>query len=194
MDILRCVIWFPFISSLFIVSAFLVGPSSANSPTVLEGATLIDGTGGPSRSDAVVVIEGNTISAIGKKGEVGYPHDANIQDVSGQYIIPGLIDMHAHIPVGPFVPRHVDGMVRMRVGYDAAATAQFLKTLLAFGITTARSTAGSNHYVSRTQKSDRHGRAAWAEFVCSGQCDRRTTELLDWRLCVRSQNYGGSPC
>jgi len=118
------------------------GASFANNLTVLEGATLIDGTGGEPMPNAVVVIDGNSISAIGASGKVEYPPDANVQDVSGQYIIPGLIDMHAHVPVGPFIAEQVDGMMRMRVRYDASASAQFLQTLLALGITTARSTAG----------------------------------------------------
>ena len=131
------------LSSFFIVgnsptATFLAG----NNLIVLEGGTLIDGTGGESRPNAVVAMSDGTIVAVGTKGEFRYPTDATIRDVTGQYIIPGLTDMHAHIPVGPFQPQEVDGRVRMRVGYDAAATEQFLKTLLAMGITTVRSTAG----------------------------------------------------
>lgn len=46
--------------------------------------------------DSVVIIEGNRITAIGKKGEVNIPEDALEIDASGKTIIPGLIDAHAH--------------------------------------------------------------------------------------------------
>ena len=63
---------------------------------VLEGATVIDGLGGPSLSDAVVVVEGNEISSVSSGPGSNYPAGATILDVSGKFIIPGLIDTHVH--------------------------------------------------------------------------------------------------
>jgi Tol biopolymer transport system component/imidazolonepropionase-like amidohydrolase len=50
--------------------------------------------------DGVVVITGNRISAVGKKGEVSIPEDALVIDTTGKSIIPGLIEAHAHGPQG----------------------------------------------------------------------------------------------
>ena len=63
---------------------------------VIEGGTLIDGGGGPPLEDSVVVITGNRISAVGRKGKVRYPKDARIIQASGKYVMPGLIDLHVH--------------------------------------------------------------------------------------------------
>jgi len=63
---------------------------------VLEGATVIDGTGGPALNDAVVVIRGNRIEAVGKRGTVSVPADGRHVDLRGKFLIPGLIDAHAH--------------------------------------------------------------------------------------------------
>ncbi|HYG30584.1 MAG TPA: amidohydrolase family protein [Allosphingosinicella sp.] len=46
--------------------------------------------------DGVILIDGNRIRAVGRRGEVAVPADARTVDVSGRTIIPGLIDGHAH--------------------------------------------------------------------------------------------------
>jgi Tol biopolymer transport system component/imidazolonepropionase-like amidohydrolase len=46
--------------------------------------------------DSVVIIEGNRITAVGKKGDINIPEDALEIDASGKTVIPGLIDAHAH--------------------------------------------------------------------------------------------------
>ena len=39
----------------------------------IAGATLIDGTGSPARADTVVLVNGPTITAVGKVGQLPYP-------------------------------------------------------------------------------------------------------------------------
>jgi imidazolonepropionase-like amidohydrolase len=64
---------------------------------VLQNGNLIDGTGKVVK-DAVVVIEGNTIAAVGKAGEVKVPKGDNlVVDASGKTIMPGMMDLHDHI-------------------------------------------------------------------------------------------------
>ena len=46
--------------------------------------------------DGVVVIEGNRIVAVGPRGEVDLPRGAEVVDVSGKTVLPGLVDPHAH--------------------------------------------------------------------------------------------------
>jgi imidazolonepropionase-like amidohydrolase len=64
---------------------------------VLEGGTLIDGTGRPPVADAVVVVEGQRIKAVGVRGQVSYPANANVLRLNGRTILPGLIDGHVHL-------------------------------------------------------------------------------------------------
>jgi imidazolonepropionase-like amidohydrolase len=59
---------------------------------VISGGTLIDGLGGAPLENAVIVIEGNRISAVGAEGDVAVPNGAQMLDASGKYILPGLID------------------------------------------------------------------------------------------------------
>lgn len=64
---------------------------------VLQGATIIDGTGAPPKSDGVILIRGKKIVAVGRRGEVRFPDDANVINVTGKYVIPGLIDTNVHL-------------------------------------------------------------------------------------------------
>ena len=62
---------------------------------VLKGATLIDGLGGPPLPEAIVVVTGDRIQSI-QSADSSYPSEAEMIDLSGEYIIPGLIESHAH--------------------------------------------------------------------------------------------------
>jgi len=64
--------------------------------TVLEGGQLIDGTGGEPIADGVVVIENDTITAVGAAGDVAIPEGAEIIDAAGRTVMPGLMDAHLH--------------------------------------------------------------------------------------------------
>jgi hypothetical protein len=64
-------------------------------PLVLKGATVIDGLGNPAIPEGVIVVERDRIKTVGRKA-TAYPSDANVIDVSGKFIIPGLVDSHVH--------------------------------------------------------------------------------------------------
>jgi hypothetical protein len=66
-----------------------------NAPVVLRGATVINGSGNAPLASAVVVIEGERITAVGGPG-TNYPSNATVLDVSGRFIIPGLVESHSH--------------------------------------------------------------------------------------------------
>ena len=67
--------------------------SEGSKPIVLKGASIITGSGGTPLADAVIVIEGDKIKAVAPKG-ANYPADATVIDLSGKFVIPGLIDSH----------------------------------------------------------------------------------------------------
>ncbi len=63
---------------------------------VIQGGTLIDGTGRAPISNSVIVIEGNRLKAVGARGEVAIPAGAQVYDATGKTILPGFIDGHCH--------------------------------------------------------------------------------------------------
>ena len=84
---------------------------------VLSGATLIDGTGAPPVSNSEIVLSGDRILRVGTRGAFSYPGGTRITDLSGRWIVPGFMDLHAHVP------------------RDLEEQKQVMRTLLAFGIT-----------------------------------------------------------
>src|SRR5467141_1445013 len=63
----------------------------------LEGATLIDGAGGPPKPDVLIIIRNGHIEAIAHVNEIPIPKSAERINLVGRTIIPGLIDAHAHV-------------------------------------------------------------------------------------------------
>jgi imidazolonepropionase-like amidohydrolase len=76
--------------------ADVTGAASSGSTVALVGATLIDGTGRSPVSNSVIVISAGHVAAAGPRTTTPIPKSARIVDVSGRWIIPGMIDAHVH--------------------------------------------------------------------------------------------------
>ena len=59
---------------------------------MIEGGTLIDGNGGAPVRDALIIIQGNRITTVSRKGDVSYPANAQVIQADGKFILPGLWD------------------------------------------------------------------------------------------------------
>ncbi|HET9830264.1 MAG TPA: amidohydrolase family protein [Vicinamibacterales bacterium] len=69
---------------------------SRTAPTLLEGARLIVGDGRVIENGAVL-IDGDAIVRVGKRGEVVAPAGSNHVDVAGKTIMPGIVLAHGHV-------------------------------------------------------------------------------------------------
>lgn len=107
----------------------------------ITGATLIDGTGGPTLSDATVLVDGDRIAAVGAAGEVQVPPDAETVAAAGMTLLPGLIDCHDHLASFSYEIASRWGITEprsLRHARIAAALRQTLET----GYTTVRDAGG----------------------------------------------------
>jgi imidazolonepropionase-like amidohydrolase len=69
---------------------------SAGRPLVLYDGLIFDGTGRqPFRG--TVVVKGSEIIDVGTRGEVSVPGEAEVIDLRGKFLMPGLIDAHLHL-------------------------------------------------------------------------------------------------
>lgn len=63
----------------------------------LVGGWLIDGNAPLPLENQVILIAGNKIKAVGRADRIRIPPGVNVLDVQGKFILPGLIDAHAHL-------------------------------------------------------------------------------------------------
>ncbi|MCC6548889.1 MAG: amidohydrolase family protein [Ignavibacteriaceae bacterium] len=98
--------------------------------------------------NGVLLAKGGVITQIGAEGSVSIPEDAEIIDVRGKVIIPGLIDTHSHIGNGDggdaSSPTHPD--VRILDSIDPRSDT-FMRARSG-GITTVNVMPGSGHLLS----------------------------------------------
>jgi imidazolonepropionase-like amidohydrolase len=109
---------------------------------LLIGATLIDGTGAPPQRDAAILLDdGGRIAAVGARQSVLPPQGAEVIDVSGMTLLPGLIDCHDHLADHSYALPH-----RWRLDEPqstrAVRTATVLQRTLGTGYTAVRDAAG----------------------------------------------------
>ena len=92
----------------------------------LLGATLIDGSGGPPIPASAVVIRRGRIESVGSRADFQLPPRTAELDLSGRWIIPGLVDAHVHL-----------------VDPQAGVARWSMARYLAWGVTTVRDMHGS---------------------------------------------------
>jgi len=115
---------------LFAVLSFFALMLSTAYPAakVFRNFTLIDGTGAPALPAAALIIDGGRISWVGPLTRLPSSAAAESVDLSGKYVIPGLIDAHVHLAL-------VHGLAQDIHFYTPDLVAQQLRTYAAYGIT-----------------------------------------------------------
>lgn len=96
----------------------------------LTHVRIIDGTGAPARDNQTLILRDGRIASAGDAGSVRLPIGAQVLDLTGRTVIPGLVMMHEHLyyPTGP--------------GVYGDLTQSFTRLYLAGGVTSMR-TAGN---------------------------------------------------
>ncbi len=67
----------------------------------IKSGRLIDVKSGQVISNAIILVEGEKIVAVGREGEVKVPNGTEIVDLSNATVLPGLIDSHDHLTSNP---------------------------------------------------------------------------------------------
>jgi len=115
--------------ALLLVLLLLAGCTPPGKDVIaLEGATLIDGSGGHPVRDALILIRNGRIETVARVNEVEIPRGAVILSLLGKTIIPGLIDAHAHLERWA-APRYIAwGVTTVRDFSDNLDSAIAMKT------------------------------------------------------------------
>ncbi|WP_448663950.1 amidohydrolase family protein [Sphingomonas sp. CJ20] len=129
------------------VAALVAVPASAQ-VVALVGGNVADLEGKAPVLDAVVLVEGERIKAIGPRASTPVPEGATVVPMQGKWLIPGLMNMHVHLAL------NLPGAARI---YGETPDSMALRTLdnaqksLLSGVTTIRLT-GSDAGVDFTVK------------------------------------------
>jgi imidazolonepropionase-like amidohydrolase len=73
------------------------GVGAAERVRAIVGATLVDLAAGRGISNAVLLIEGDRIKAVGPASGVSVPSGAEVIHAEGKWLLPGLMNMHVHL-------------------------------------------------------------------------------------------------
>jgi len=116
-------------------------------PVAFQGAEIITVAGDPI-PNGTLLIENGKITAVGPSASISVPDNAETIDVSGQVIMPGLVDSHSHIGEGDGGDRSAALHPDVRIMDTINPTSDSFKRALSGGVTTANIMPGSGHLIS----------------------------------------------
>jgi imidazolonepropionase-like amidohydrolase len=128
---------------------------------ILEGATVIDGTGDLPKPNTTIVINESRIAYLSSDTannyDLNFSAAKNVINLTGKYIIPGLFDMHAHV-----------ANVRKN-SYNQNESEYMLRMLLTHGVTTIRNPGGSTEQSVALRENVSEGKIVGPQIFTAGQ-------------------------
>lgn len=132
---------------LFLASLLLTSCTPGQPQTVFTNISVIPMDNESVLGDQTVIIEGDRIVQVGPSSEVNVSSNATIIDGSGKYLMPGLAEMHGHVPPtdpGPDAPDYFDD--------EYVESTLFL--YISAGVTTVRGMLGYENQLELKERVD----------------------------------------
>jgi imidazolonepropionase-like amidohydrolase len=126
-------------------------PHRGSGPAVkaLVGATLVDGTGAAPVPEAAVIVRGDRIDCAGTRSACPVPEGAEVSDLRGSWLTPGLVDAHVHFSQTGWGDGRPDALdVRDRHPYEQVEAGlrvhpeRFFRSYLCSGVTSVFDVGG----------------------------------------------------
>lgn len=113
--------------------------SPAAIPQLLKPDRVFDGSGNEAHAGWVVLVDGDRIAAVGPADEVAVPEGAELIDLPGTTLLPGLIDAHTHVLLHPYDETPWDDQVlKEPLALRVCRATNHLRAILRSGFTTVR--------------------------------------------------------
>ncbi len=130
---------------------------------VFKDFTLIDGSGGPAAVHSAMILNNGRIQWVGPEAQLKGPAFAQVFDLHGKYVIPGLIDTHVHLSEAVDLQQSANFMTEQNVERD-------LRTLASYGVTAVLSLGIDKDFVLKMRDEQRAtGRPREARIFSAGQ-------------------------
>jgi imidazolonepropionase-like amidohydrolase len=138
-------------------------PAPQRPTLVLSNFTLIDGHGGPpAPSSALIAIDGR-IDWIGPSSQMKAPAGAAVEDLTGKFVMPGLINLHGHVAES-------DGVVQDPVRFFTREEVERdLRLFADYGVTAVASLGTDQPLVYKILEEQRSGRPTMARIFTAGR-------------------------
>ncbi len=134
--------------------SLLADPPAGSERLWLTGGRLFDGSGAPVREGAAMLVADGRIAAVGEAAD-GVPDGATVIELEDRFVLPGLIDAHAHVKVDRPIPD--PGAEPLLPGTDAHFLAADLRETLRRGVTTVRDVGSYGDLVFDARQAIRYG-------------------------------------
>ena len=142
--------------------ALLFAASLHAEVNVLKNFTLIDGTGGPPLADAAMIIDDGRIRWVGPAAQLRTPSSAQVLDLSGRYVMPGIINLHCHLGNTVGLEQNAKFFTRENVEKN-------LETYASYGVTTVLSLGTDQDLIFKIRADQRPTRPSVARVYTAGQ-------------------------
>lgn len=152
----------PFVIALIVICCFCV-PAFSQNPSrpgvvrpeppdgkgivALRAARLINGTGAPPITNAIIVVNDNKIAAVGNADSVSIPANAKVIDLGDVTLLPGFIDAHTHL-IGRVLgdPEGETSRVKDYESFGAILGVNHARETLLAGFTSVRNVGASGRF------------------------------------------------
>lgn len=135
----------------------------ADGAVAIVGGTLIDGNGGPPLPDAVVVVRGGRIAAVGPRAVVAVPRGARVIDATGRFLTPGFVDANVHLSIYS----GIENFARYQDRFTDVAI-ESAQRHLRVGVTTVRDSYGMLAPLAEAREAIRSGRVPGPRVLFAG--------------------------
>jgi imidazolonepropionase-like amidohydrolase len=149
-------------SSLITGFLLLFATSLVAEVKVLKNFTLIDGTGNAPVPHAAMIVDNGRIQWVGPAARLKAPPSAEIIDLQGKYVMPGIIDLHVHL--GATV-----GLSQNEKYFTPENVEKDLRTYDSYGVTTVLSMGTDKDSIFKIRDAQRAGRPRETRIYTAGQ-------------------------
>jgi imidazolonepropionase-like amidohydrolase len=148
-----------FLRAILLLAAAL--PLAAET-TVLQHVTLIDGNGGNPLPDAAIVFTDGGIQYAGPSTGAKWPKGAQAADLTGKYVMPGIINLHGHL--GNVIDLKQDPSFFTRENVE-----RNLKLYASYGVTSMVSMGSDKELIFELRREQRAGRPSMTRIFTAGR-------------------------